>query len=135
MEAMDLDAMAESLQAIIEGVPSAAQPNPTQPNSSQPNPSPPNPSQPNPPNPTQSTEASQPTESSSQRNKENNKNANNRGRNWRARSGRVHRRRERVNLHQQKTLLSAVTDAVASAILRHTSKGGYRGHFRGRGKN
>ncbi|XP_050313044.1 uncharacterized protein LOC126748074 [Anthonomus grandis grandis] len=111
MEAMDLDAMAESLQATIEGIPSAPQPKPSQPNSSQPKP----------------TKSSQPTD--------NKENSNNRGRSWRARSGRVHRRRERVNLHQQKTLLSAVTDAEASAILKHTNKGGYMGHFRGRGKN
>ncbi|XP_050313042.1 zinc finger homeobox protein 4-like isoform X2 [Anthonomus grandis grandis] len=125
---MDLDAMAESLQAIIESVPSEPQPNARQPIPAQPNPTEPNP--PNPTQPAQPTESSQPTDSSSQRsiNKEN---YNNRGRKWRSRNGRVERRRERVNLHQQKTLLSAVTDAVAGAILKHTS---YRGHYRGRGR-
>ncbi|XP_050314937.1 sporozoite surface protein 2-like [Anthonomus grandis grandis] len=146
---MNVDEIAESLEALMECGPSEPgerKPNPTQPNPTQPNPNKPNPSQPNPnqPNPSQPN-PNQPTQIHPNLTQPNNQeNYNNRWRqrgkgNWKRK--RLERREQSV-LNTQKVLLSVVTDAmasVASAVLKHTSGyqwrgGSRRGRGRGRGR-
>ncbi|XP_050313033.1 sporozoite surface protein 2-like [Anthonomus grandis grandis] len=150
---MNVDEIAQSLEALMEFTPSEPQgrkPNPTQPNPNQP--TQPNPNQPTQPNPNQPTQPNQnqPTQPNpNQRNPTQPNNQENynrwrqRGRNWRKK--RLERQHEQSALHKQKVLLSVVTDAmasVASAVLKHTAetttgyrRGGFRrGRGRGRGR-
>ncbi|XP_050313040.1 sporozoite surface protein 2-like [Anthonomus grandis grandis] len=143
---MNVDEIAQSLEALMEFTPSEPQgrkASPTQPNPNQP--TQPNPNQPTQPNPNQPTQPNPNQRNPTQPNNQENYNRwRQRGRNWRKK--RLERQHEQSVLHKQKVLLSVVTDAmasVASAVLKHTGAttsgyqwrgGSRRGRGRGRGR-